>query len=125
MGTGSSAIGKTIAEVLSEDFSVIKTSKNDGDTEKLDITSVDSIKSFVSKCLKENKKPLETIFLNSGVMNRGNTINRSNFYRRSNNGDPSINTHLYNVVLLERLQQAGLITPETKVIYNASVQIFE
>jgi hypothetical protein len=58
-------------------------------------------------------------------MNIGDSLKRGNFFSRANDGDPEINAHLNNVVLLESLSRAGIVTPETKVIYNASVQVFD
>jgi hypothetical protein len=54
----------------------------------------------------------------------GDTIHRGNFFRRSNEGDKDINTHMYNLVLVESLERAGIIDKTTKIIYNASTQIF-
>lgn len=55
----------------------------------------------------------------------GDSIHRGNFFRRSNAGDKDINTHIYNLVLVESLERADIIDKDTKVIYNASTQIFE
>ncbi|MCX6822951.1 MAG: hypothetical protein NTX91_03045 [candidate division SR1 bacterium] len=126
VGTGTSKIGQSIANSLADTFEVIKTSKDSLDMTKLNILDVQSIQDFVQNYVERyGKNPLKVVFLNSGMMNVGSTITRSNFYRRSNNGDPEINIHLYNIVLLERLQMAGIINEETKVIYNATIQIID
>lgn len=124
--TWTSKIWQSVANLLIDNFDVIKTSKDASDFTKLDILDIQSIKDFIKHYLEiYGTKPLKAIFLNSWVMNIWDTINRFNFYRRSNNWDSDINTHLYNVVLLERLQMAWIVNTETKVIYNSSVQIVD
>lgn len=124
--TWTSKIWQSVANLLIDNFDVIKTSKDAADFTKLDILNIQSIEDFIKHYLEiYGTKPLKAIFLNSWVMNAGDTINRFNFYRRSNNWDSDINTHLYNVVLLERLQMVWIVKTETKVIYNSSVQIVD
>ncbi len=126
VGAGTSKIWQSIAGLLMSTFDVIKTSKDSLDATRLNILDVKSIKNFISNYLEKYwDKLLNVVFLNSGFLNTGDTMNRFNFYRRANEGDPSINTHLNNVLLLERLTMAKIINPDTKVIYNASVQVLQ
>ena len=126
VGTWKSKIWQSVANLLTENFDVIKTSKSSLGIEMLDILDVQSIKKFIRNYReKYGKETLKTVFLNSGIMNSWDTINRSNFFLRANNWDPTINTHLNNIMLVERLQMAWIIDTDTKVIYNASVQIVD
>ena len=124
--TGSSKIWKSIASSLINNFDLITTSRYSNDLSQLNILDLNSINNFIKSYLdKFWKKPINTIFLNSWFMNIGDTIDCFNFYKRSNNWDSEINIHLNNVVLLERLHKAWIISSKTKVIYNASVQIID
>lgn len=125
--TGTSIIGQSIAHALWDIFDVIKTSKDSSESLQLDILSIPSIKLFIQQYKeKYGDKPIATLFLNSGVMNQGKDIYQSrDVIKKYNNGDKDIAIHLNNVVLLERLAMAWIITPATKVIYNASAQIVD
>ncbi|MEI7477285.1 MAG: hypothetical protein WCJ81_01825 [bacterium] len=106
-------------------FTTIVPSVANGNAWHLDILDIKSIHTFIKEYTKRYPNtPLDVLFLNSGIMNKGNTITRGNFFRRSNNGDKDINLHLHNVLLVEDLQRHGIITQKTKIIYNASIQIF-
>ena len=126
VGTWTSKIWQSVADLLADNFDVIKTSKGALGIENLDILDVQSIEIFIRNYKeKYGKETLKAVFLNSGIMSAWDTINRSNFFRRANNWDPTINAHLNNIMLVERLQMAWIIDTDTKVIYNASVQIVD
>ena len=122
-----STIGKAAENALLKNFSVIKTSKENKEGERiyLDICDTSSIKWFIQNFIKKYPwKKIKILFLNAGNMIIWDTIHRGNFFRRSNEGDKNINTHLYNLVLVESLERAWIIDSKTKIIYNASTQIF-
>ncbi len=124
--TWRSKIGQSVANLLKENFDVIHTSKDTDDFSQLDIVNIESIDKFIDRYIDTyGRKPLNTVFLNSWYMNIGDSLKRGNFFGRANDWDPEINAHLNNIVLLESLSRAGIVTPETKVIYNASVQVFD
>lgn len=128
VGSETSTIGKAAEDALVKNFINIKTSKENkaGERIYLDICDTKSIKWFIQEFVKKYPwEKIKVLFLNAGNMILGDTIHRGNFFRRSNEGDKDINTHIYNLVLVESLERAHIIDKETKVIYNASTQIFK
>ncbi len=123
-----STIGKAAEHALLKNFNIIKTSKEKKEWERiyLDITDTKSITWFIQNFLQKYPwKKIQVLFLNAGNMILWDTLHRWNFFRRSNEGDKNINTHIYNLVLVESLERANIIDKDTKIIYNASTQIFE
>lgn len=125
-----SKLGISAAHQLSKLFSVVSTTKvadtNTSHTLFLDIANTKDVLRFVSAFKEKHPNTvLSALFLNAGVMNRGKHINRFTLTRRQNAGDPEVTTHINNLVLVEQLKFAWLISEKTKIIYNASVQIFD
>lgn len=135
--SSSSEIWKSIFNSLTDTFDVIWTTREkilncieEKQTEKnhrmyLDISKSENVDQFIEDFLSQywNKK-IKTLFLNVWMTNAGDTIDRWNFFRRANNWDPTITTHINNLMLVESLQRKKLINENTKVIYNASIQVF-
>lgn len=126
VGSETSTIGQAAETALLKNFNVIKTSKNEnGERVYLDICNLESIQWFIKNFIKKYPwKKIKVLFLNAGSMIAGDTISRWNFFKRVNDGEMNINTHVYNIVLVESLQREGIIDKNTKIIYNSSVQIF-
>lgn len=121
-----STIGKAAESAIAKVFTTINTSKNSDSKDRmyLDITSVDSIKSFIKNYIQKYPgQKLKLLFLNSWNILRWDTLHRGNFFRRVNQWEKDLNTNIYNLVLVESLQREGIIDKNTKVIYNASIQI--
>ena len=123
-----STIGKAAEKALLKNFNVIKTSKENKEGERiyLDISDVGSIKWFIENfVIKYPWRKIKVLFLNAGNMVKWDTIHRWNFFERSNAWDKDINTNVYNLLLVESLERAWIIDKDTKIIYNASTQIFK
>ncbi|PID34708.1 MAG: hypothetical protein CR971_01870 [candidate division SR1 bacterium] len=131
VGVGNSKIAQSIASVLAEQDKLhgklITTShQKSHEFMNLDILNIDSIKKFIDNYLeKYGKQKLNSVFLNSGFMNKGKSLGRHNVIKKINDKDYQVNLHFNNIILLERLSMAGIIDNNTKVIYNASIQIFD
>jgi len=121
-----STIGKAAESAIAKNFTTITTSKNSNSQDRmyLDITDVNSIKLFIKEFIQKYPgQKLKVLFLNSGNMMRWDTLHRGNIFRRVNEWDKDLNTNMHNILLVESLQREWIIDKDTKVIYNASVQI--
>jgi len=122
-----STIGKAAESALFKGFDIIQTSKDNQSGERiyLNISDIQSIKWFIKEfMIKYPEKKIKVLFLNAGKMIIWDTLHRGNFFVRANEWDQDINTHMHNIVLVEYLQTEWIIDKETKIIYNASTQIF-
>ncbi len=126
VGSETSTIGQAAETALLKNFNVIKTSKNEnGERVYLDICKPESIQWFIRDFIKKYPgKKIKVLFLNAGNMIAGDTLSRSDFLKKVNEWEKSINTHVNNIVLVDSLQREWLIDKQTKIIYNSSVQMF-
>lgn len=121
-----SIIGKAAESAIAKTFKTINTSKNAESQDRmyLDICNIPSIKWFVKEFSERYPGlTLKVLFLNSGNMMSGDTLDRGNMIRRINSWEKDLNTNIHNLMLVEHLQRAWIINQDTKIIYNASVQI--
>lgn len=144
IGSETSTIGQAAERALLKNFSIIKTSKNkEGERVYLDIANIDSIETFVKNFLtKYPWKKVKVLFLNAGNMVVGDSLDDWEFIKfflkeyfflfmganlelKSTNKEErkNINSHIYNLVLIECLKKEGVINEDTKIIYNSSVQM--
>jgi hypothetical protein len=104
-----SIIGKAAESAIAKTFKTINTSKNAESQDRmyLDICNIPSIKWFVKEFSERYPGlTLKVLFLNSGNMMSGDTLDRGNMIRRINSWEKDLNTNIHNLMLVEHLQRA-------------------
>jgi len=121
----SSNIWLSVKRVLSNTYSIIETSKDYSLEVVLDFYNKRSLEESIIK-LKEilNGKKLEVVFINSGVLIAWNSLSDASFFEQEEQWNKAIRFHLHIVEFVKNLIDSNVIDGKTKIIYNASIQVF-